>query len=723
MNNTNYHPILAEPPVAHALHKWNAAARALVYEYNGRPLITLQIPGADDPGFRHGSDGNLLNRPFAQQIYVMLDRPVTATARFALSGEAVNMRPRRAGHEEAILGQVGRPLMFGVNGLYDIGQDLLIDWHGRDWRWTQPRLVATPDGLAAELEVVLGPMPWTINLRMRYYRDHLGFVHHEPWKWRPNPKPIAGWCSWEACRRNVAFSDIETVAEFFGKRLKDHGLEYIQLDDGFERLPIPADPDRDLPAGWLEPNERFPRGHAGVVAKVREHGLTPAIWTNANVTNPAFAEKNAGSFLKDRDGKLMLGEWIDYLLDCSDETLEKHVLPYYRGLRDTGYTYFKTDAIRHLLMDGLQEAVRQGTLSNSEASARFRRFMAAARRGIGPEGYFLASWGMLAEAIGVVDACRIAMDANPTWAGIRMQLVESARWFHTQRILFLNDPDHICARTDLTWLKSVTSLVALSGSLFMLSDPLPDYTDERLAIIRKNLPTLTTMAAETGPLDLTYPAFTWTKLHGFAVNSQEKPVQAEGVALQDALDMAGIYPTMGDAHPLSSLWCFHIDLPCRRWAVVGRFATTPLPACKVPLAHLGLDPETEYLAFDFWAQHYLGRVPRHLDGPPLALGACQILALVPCAKAPQLLASSRHVSMDAISLRDMRWAPNLLTLDIASVPGTTETYWFHAPAGYGLQSVRASQATAEWRQDGELIKVDIGFMTRETRLELAFVSG
>ena len=46
------------------------------------------------------------------------------------------------------------------------------------------------------------------------------------------------------------------------------------------------------------------------------------------------------------------------------------------------------------------------------------------------------------------------------------------------------------------------SLVAvLLGSLFMLSDPLVEYTEDRLAIIQKNLPTLTTVAGETGPLE------------------------------------------------------------------------------------------------------------------------------------------------------------------------------------------------------------------------------
>lgn len=81
--------------------------------------------------------------------------------------------------------------------------------------------------LSAELYVELGTKPWMIILKMQYYRTHLGYEYHKPWDWRPNLKPVSGWCSWEACRRNVGYKDILNFSEFFGKSLKDYGLEYI----------------------------------------------------------------------------------------------------------------------------------------------------------------------------------------------------------------------------------------------------------------------------------------------------------------------------------------------------------------------------------------------------------------------------------------------------------------------------------------------------------------
>ncbi|MGL5379950.1 MAG: hypothetical protein ACRDBA_08510, partial [Clostridium sp.] len=266
MNNENFHPTLIEPPIAHALHKWDEENRVLTYEYNGRNIITMEVGGDDEVGFRHGSDGNLQNIPFIQQLYVMVDRPITCKVTLLLSKDAINMKPNRAKHEEAIIGQVGRPTIEGSNGVYDIHQDLLIDWNGCEWRWISDRFEENEDGtLKVELEIDLGPKPLFINLRMQYYRRHLGYSYHKPWEFRPNLKPLAGWCSWEAFRRDVNQENVEDVSKFFGETLRDYGLEYIQIDDGFQPMPLPVNPKGSLANGWLNTNGQFPKGHDGAV--------------------------------------------------------------------------------------------------------------------------------------------------------------------------------------------------------------------------------------------------------------------------------------------------------------------------------------------------------------------------------------------------------------------------------------------------------------------------
>jgi len=678
-----------EPPIAHAYHHWDEATRTLTYTYNNRRVISIKVPQTGGQvSFRHGSDGTLQSLPLLQQIYVILEAPATCRVTFQMSADTVNMRPNRAKSEQAIVGQVGRPLLPGINGLYDINQDLLLDWHGVDWRWTSERLTPDADGnLIAEMEAELGPSVWIIEFRPQYYRTHLNYQYHKPWERRPNLKPIVGWCTWEAYRRNVTEQDVVEGAEFFARHLKPYGMEYIQIDDGFEKLPLPVNPKGTLIEAWLETKDEFASGHEGVIKKIKARGLKAGVWTTASIYNDDFADEQPDVLLCDHDGAPLLGDWVKYILDCRPETLDKHVRPYFVELKKAGYDYFKIDGIRHLLFDGVHEAVLLGLMSNDEAEKRFRAFLEAGREGIGPDTYWLSSWGVLMQMVGLCDACRISQDAMPNWSGMQMQLVESARWFFTQRILFLNDPDHVCVRAPFEWSRSVLSMVSLTGGLFMLSDALDEYDEKRLDLIKKCIPPLTTMTAETGPLETDYAAFTWTKLHSFQV-LDDKPFEAEHMSDQDARNIAGRWPTVDDNHPFSSLWAVHLDTEQGgRWTVMGRFATLPLDASTIAMSALGLEPDTDYLAFDFWNQQYLGVVSRNIEVPALELGHCQIVALRPALDRPQFLSSTRHVSQDAISLKAQSWNGKELALQLEGVAGTTETYWIHQPKGLATPEI------------------------------------
>ena len=720
MNNENFHPVQNVPPLAHALHKWDEKEKILKYEYNGTDIISMQIPESEDVGFRHGSDGTMQSISYVQQIYIMVEKPMRVKVRFCLSDETICMRAHRAGSEQAIAAQNGNLLIYGINGLYDAKQDLLIEVNGSEWNWASGQFEEENGQRIAYMNLLLCEKPVFINLKMHYYKNHLGYKYYEPWKNRINKKAVAGWCSWEAFRRDINEEKINGIAKFMAEHLRDYGMEYIQVDDGYQKMPLPYRAEGTMKEGWMTcEEEKFPKGHVGIVADIKKHGFTPAIWTNANITNPDFPEKHPEDILF-FDGKAMKGEWIDYLYTCTPENLQKQVTPVFEGFRDAGYKYVKIDAIRHLLFDGLHEAVRLGMMSNEEAEQKFRAYMEATKAGMSEDMYYLASWGEMHEVVGIADACRISMDANPTWAGIRMQLFEMARWFHTQRILFLNDPDHVCVRTKPEWAKSVLSLISLAGGLCMFSDTEDAYTEEKLEIIKKTLPPLTTCTAETGPLNMDFPAYTWTKLHGFAVQSHETPVEMEDVNLKDAYDMAGIYPTMEDAHPFSSLWSFHLNHADETWCVVGRFATVPLKESKIRLEQIQLDSEDSYHVFDFWKEEYLGIVTGELKVRELGLGECQILGLRKVKEIPQFIASTRHVSMDTVSVQEITWNENKLCVNLSGVPKSKERYYFAVPEGFDLKNVEVQGMCCEITQNENVLCAEVEFLDQESQMILWF---
>lgn len=713
-----------EPPIAHADDHWDPKTRMLEYTYNGRTVVSLHVPGDGEVRYRVHSDGEVASSPFFQQIYVaVIAEPVTTTVTFTLSADGLCMRPRRAPREHAILGQVGRPLIHGVNGLYDVLDDLLIDWHGQPWCWLSDELEPNDDGtLSARIEVELSTKPWIINLRPQYYRTHLGYEYHTPWAWRPSLKAINGWCSWEAYRREVTEERVLQVADFLVEHLAPYGLEYVQIDDGYQGE-VRITPDTSLADSWLTPNEKFPSGLDGLAARIKEKGLEPALWLNSNITRVELGEGVPDCLLRLKDGTPFKPAWMTLGFDATPENNARHVKPVYERIRDYGFTYAKLDGIRHLLYDALQKACKLGLLTNDEVEARYRNYLETARAGLGPDVFFLASWGVLTQAVGLFDACRIATDSNPEWRKIRMQIVEEARWWHAQRILYLNDPDHMTVRTKPMWARNLVSNVTLTGGLFMLSDPIEKYDLERLRIIQRCLPSLTTVTAETGPLDVTFPAYAWTKAHGAAFKG-EIIMDWQELTDEEARIIAGDHESNADDHPFSSLWAFHFRTEAGPWCVVQRSATIPLRASTLPVANLGLDPDRSYLAFEFWTERFLGTVSGALDVPALEVGDTQVIALREALDMPQFLASTRHVSMDAISLKAQTWQGNTLRLTIEGVPGTSETYWLHCPEGWKLNAADADGATvAETETQGEAVGLKLASARASVELRTTWLHG
>lgn len=686
MNNENYHPIQKESPCAHALHRFDEKTRCLTYEYNGVDILSMTFPPCQELGFRHGSDGSMQSLAYAQQIYIMAKTEITIDVEISLTSQSVCMRDRRATADEPILSQYGNNLIPGIYSLYDPLWDLLLSFNGRKAYWKNNRFTENNGYRKAILTVEIGKKPLFINLFMHYYQNHLGYKYYRPWERRFNGKNITGWCSWEAYRRNIDQEKIKGISTFLAEKLKAYGLEYILVDDGYQKMPLPFKATSSMKDGWMTCEEtKFPEGHEGIVKVIENEGFKPAIWTNANITNPEYPEYHKEDVLW-LDGKALKGEWIDYLYSCTPENLEKVVQPIFRAYREKGYKYIKIDAIRHLLFDGLHEAVRLGLLTNEEAEKRFHSYMLACRKGMGEDTYFSASWGEMHELIGSADSCRISMDANPTWPGIRMQLFEMARWQHTHRVLFTNDPDHVCVRTRPEWAKSILSLISLNGALCLLSDTPDSYTDEKLDIIRRTMPPIASMTGETGPLSLDYPAYTWTKLHGFAVQSHETPVEMEEVNLEDALDMAGNYPGQDSNHPFSTLWNFAIDHHDYKWNVIMRVATVPLKESTLTAEQLNLEKDTDYLVFDFWNEQFLGCFSDEIPVKALGLGTCQVLSFRKKSTNIQLISSTRHVSMDAISVEKQVNENNSLKIFLKGIEGRSDKYFFYIPEGKTIKS-------------------------------------
>lgn len=648
--------------------------------WNGVDLLQIQLNDAADAKPRLHSDGNFQSQPLIQQFVLNPMSPCEARVVFSAPVDMWNMRPRRAVEGEAILGQIGNPLIYGANGMYFPDWDLLLSWHGNQFAWDGDHIEQGVARMAVALD-----QPWVLLVRPRYYQEHLGFAFHRPWERRPNPKAVSGWCSWEAFHSDVTLGDLRRSARML-MPLVPYGLEYLQLDDGYQNPTVPPEGSSDIPSSWLQTNEKFPGGHTVIIRAAQEVGLRPGIWLNATVNN--HGEALEAGCIAQEDGMPLRGDWIQYVLDCNPDTLKRQAKPVYRAFRDAGYAYVKSDSLRHLLYDGLQEAVRFGLLSVSEARERMRAYMLCARAALGEDVYYLSCWGVLSESIGVCDAMRIATDANPRFHAYSMQLREMARWYFANRVMFTVDPDHVCMRGQIEWARTTLTAVSLMGGLLMISDDPANYDEIRLRLIRRSLPALDTRAAECGPVDYTTPACVAIPPHA------ELKAGASGIS-HGSLQ--------------GELWCTHFSLRGRRWSVLARTAIVALERRLLPLEAIGLDPQLKYACLDLETQGASLAADR-LDLPALELGNHHVIALYPVsAGIPCVIGSDRHVSMDAVSILEENWDGSVLRMKLRGFPGLVVRYTLYSP--------EADFAGCE-RLDSHFLRLSVSFAANDLSLEL-----
>jgi len=302
-----------------------------------------------------------------------------------------------------------------------------------------------------------------IRFRPQYYQKHRGLSYFNPSAYTVWKKPVVGWCSWFAYFNTITEAEIKETADVISEKLKPYGLEYLQMDDGYQQSPI------GLPRTWLNPNEKFPSGLKELATYVKSKGLKPAIWTNVSFIDSAQAYKNKSLFVLDKTGNPAKGNWIGYIMDASNpEAVKQLVSPVYAGLNDDGFDYFKLDALRHLKYEGFNSNKDFFAQKHADRDEAYRSLVKSVRTQISRNKFLLACWGIRPELVGLVDGCRIGNDGY-SYAGL-------AQFNSYNNIIWRNDPDHIVLSAKEAY-RSCTA-TSLTGSLFMVTDK-PENTEAR----------------------------------------------------------------------------------------------------------------------------------------------------------------------------------------------------------------------------------------------------
>ena len=493
-----------------------------------------------------------------------------------------------------------------------------------------------------------------LRFRPRYYQQHRGLKYFEPWNYKVWPSSVAGWISWFAFFNKVTEQDMMKTADVVAEVLKPYGFEYFQMDDGYQRK-------NGTPEFWLTPKETFPRGLKFLSEYITGKGLKPGIWTATNFHDSAYAFSHPDFFVRAADGKPAFGNWIRYVPDGSNPAvLETLVKPLYRGLKEQGWQYFKVDALRHLRYEGYNANTAHFKSRGIDRVETFRRYAQTIRDEIGRETFMLGCWGIRPELVGIIDGCRIGDDGF-SYAGL-------SQYNSFNNVVWRNDPDHIELNEDAYRSTMVTSL---TGALMMLTDKPAVYRTPVVAAARKTSPVLFTLPGQLYDVD---------------------PSRSSRLGQVDS-EVSGSGPRVFDAGYTPNCFLFLLELnrPFESWQVLGR---TGGDFPEIPFVDLGLDPDKEYLVFEYWSDSFMGFFKKAFKSGAIdERYRSQAFIIRERRSRPQLVSSNRHISSGGVDLIDVQWNEPALVGSSTVVENDPYTLTFTEPAGMDLVSFECSETT------------------------------
>ncbi len=498
---------------------------------------------------------------------------------------------------------------------------------------------------------------------------------------------INGWCSWFYTLSKVTEAEVITNTEFASKHLKQFGLEYIQIDEGYQKW-----------HGDWEGNERFPHGMKWLADKIKSYGFKAGLWISPYVISEPteLFQKHPDWLLKHADGSLQrVGNWADenseealnenpkrYCLDITHPEAAQWLYDLINTIVHTwGYEMIKIDFVAWSILAA--QKYYDGTVSSAQV---YRKGMEIMRNAAGDKCHIL-DCGPAATTTGLIDSMRIEADVNYGFSEAAWETyfthpacsaTAMAKRYYFHKRTRINDADHICmSLLSNQQSEAAATLIALSGGNMISGDRLIELDEYKLEILKKITPSFGEAAI---PVDL------------FDNNIQ-------------------------------SVFALKIKKKFGEWTVVGFFnsSTTETIEKIFLLERLWLNTNKTYLAFDFWKQKFIGEISKEIK-VTLQPGSVTLLTLHEKQGKPQFISTDRHVLQGVIEIENAEWNENSKTFSGISngplssshnvyvhIPEPHEWTWsggpilFHDYDSYSLKLI-----------DEHIVQVHVDFENKET---------
>jgi hypothetical protein len=511
------------------------------------------------------------------------------------------------------------------------------------------------------------------------------------------PQPV-GYCTWYSEPHGAA-SDEKHLAEqteFAAKHLEPFGFSVIQIDDHWQAGVSKNGPRRNFTTH--DPEGPYPDGMKPSVDHIKSLGLVPGIWFMpfAGTYYDPYFTNHLDWFVKTADGKPYETRWGGTCLDLTEPGARAHVWEVAHRISHTwGFQYFKIDGLwtgtatpleyinTSYKDDGIGDAVLHNPKkTNLEA---YRDGLRLVRRAAGGKVFIVGCNGpqnmrSYGGAFGLVDAMRVGPDNRANWSGLQRGPLFGTRHYFLHGRVWYNDPDPVYVRTNvpLDHAQLICSWVAISGQLNLSSEWLPSLPADRLDILKRTMPSHGLKPRPADLFETDFPSF-------WLLTDTRRPVRR---------DVIGVFNWESDDEKFD-----------------------------YSMAKLGLDANTEYVGFDYWAN----KVVRSIKGQlklTVPAESCCVLAVRPVSDHPQLISTSRHITQGIVDVLDEKWDPATRTLSGVSKVVGGDPYELRVITGKQMvASVTASgrHTTSVFKQQNDLARITLNSTdNREIKWQVRF---
>lgn len=432
-------------------------------------------------------------------------------------------------------------------------------------------------------------------------------------------KVPVGWCSWYYYFTKINIEEIEKNLKIIASKKEELPFQVFQVDDGYQRAI----------GDWLTTNNKFPEGLQPLAEKIKSAGFEAGLWLAPFILRPdsSLYKEHPNWILRDKKGRKVAAginpNWggTYYALDCTHPEVQDYLKKLFKAVVEFGFGFIKIDFVFAAALPGKHFNEQQGRIS------AYRQGLAAVREGAGDKTFILgcgAPWG---PSIGLVDGMRIGVDVDLSWrhwskALIGKKYVMGAanamrniitRYFMHQKF-WINDPDCVLVREDRTRLseeeiKSLITVVGLSGGMVLSSDNYAKISDERLKWLAKLIPP---SGASAVPFDLME-----NEMPRILILNDKKSGKI----------------------------------------LIGFINWEDKPASfRFNLKELEI-PVGDYHLFEFWEETYLGIISSEYTLLRVPAHGCRLISLQPVEKFPVTLASNFHITCGIADIVESNYDP------------------------------------------------------------------